>query len=717
MAFQQKTRPRLTDALTRINDANDLPTLPNAPYEIVVSKDVTLVDTITVNRPMTIRGVADSVSIFGSDSIASGIVLSPSASGSTIKDLTFANFAGVALTLDNVTDTIVENISFINGGTGILAKGILTNTVARGNVFENLGKGLELDHTSAFTFGGNTIGEPNEIKTSTFGVYGNGELENTKLVNTVFSGNNQNRDLSAARLYSITNNPPTATIEALGSVVISIGESGHVLANGQTVTYSGSPIKSNQFNSWVLKAGERVNDTNQLLWQNSTTGTYFLWSLDESWAYQSGAYVAPNDSSLISQFIPDTDLDLNNIENDGSTALRKDSSGALFAGSNPLFHDGTQITETQFSGFTPVGVEDFGSNGGKQILWRADNGGYLAWSMTTSWFFKSQEWIANDPMSISNTLTEFGIFTDILDPNGSTLLHRNAAGEIFAGTERILYQGNAISVDQFAGFTPVATEDFGTNGGKQVLFEHDNGNFYAWNMSDSWQHTSGYWIFETGGEQASQALIDFGVFAQSLETSGSTRLHRDNNGGLFAGFRPIHYSGSQITENQFAGFTAVGVEDFGSGNGGKQILFEYTDGRYFVWSATESWEYSSGAWLNSANQGSTLASFGILPPLTAIESNGSTTLNRDTSGLIYAENTGITYGGSQITISQFAGFTAVAAEDFGSNNGGKKLVFAHTSGNYFVWSLDASWRFSSGNWVFANDMAGITQLFTDFDLL
>ena len=245
------------------------------------------------------------------------------ASGTTISNLEFANFAGVALTLDNVTDTLVENNTFINGGTGILAKGILTNTVARGNVFENLGKGVDLDHTSAFTFGGNTIGEPNEIKTSTFGIYGNGELENTKLINTVFSGNNQDLDLAGARLYSITNNTPTATIESLGSVVISIGENGHILANGQTVTYSGSPIKTDQFNSWVLKAGERVNDTNQLLWQNSTTGTYFLWSLDESWAYQYGAYVAPNDSSLISQFIPDTDLDLNNIENDGSTALQR----------------------------------------------------------------------------------------------------------------------------------------------------------------------------------------------------------------------------------------------------------------------------------------------------------------------------------------------------------------------------------------------------------
>ena len=48
-----KNSTSLEDAFARLNDPDDLPALPNAPYEIVVSKDITLGDTITLNRPIT----------------------------------------------------------------------------------------------------------------------------------------------------------------------------------------------------------------------------------------------------------------------------------------------------------------------------------------------------------------------------------------------------------------------------------------------------------------------------------------------------------------------------------------------------------------------------------------------------------------------------------------------------------------------------------------
>ena len=62
--------------------------------------------------------------------------------------------------------------------------------------------------------------------------------------------------------------------------------------------------------------------------------------------------------------------------------------------------------------------------------------------------------------------------------------------------------------------------------------------------------------------------------------------------------------------------------------------------------------------------------------LTAIESAGSTIFNRDASGNLFAGDQPILYAGSQLTITQFNGFTPVAVEDFGSS---KQIAFAVTT--------------------------------------
>ena len=84
-----------------------------------------------------------------------------------------------------------------------------------------------------------------------------------------------------------------------------------------------------------------------------------------------------------------------------------------------------------------------------------------------------------------------------------------------------------------------------------------------------------------------------------------------------------------------------------------------------------------------------LTSFGLAAPapvLTVIESAGSTTLNRDDSGNLFAGDQPILFNGTQITVSQFPGYTPAAVEDFGSAAGGKQLVFETSAGDYFAWS-------------------------------
>ena len=80
------------------------------------------------------------------------------------------------------------------------------------------------------------------------------------------------------------------------------------------------------------------------------------------------------------------------------------------------------------------------------------------------------------------------------------------------------------------------------------------------------------------------------------------------------------------------------------------------------------------------------------PVLSNLESAGSTVLQKDTDGKLYADGAPIynTYNGeSQLTVNPFNGHTVVAVEDLGAD--GKKLVM-QTSTQIVVWALDADWK-------------------------
>jgi hypothetical protein len=82
---------------------------------------------------------------------------------------------------------------------------------------------------------------------------------------------------------------------------------------------------------------------------------------------------------------------------------------------------------------------------------------------------------------------------------------------------------------------------------------------------------------------------------------------------------------------------------------------------------------------------------GIVGAVTPIESVGTTVLNRDTSGRVYAGTAPIFVStGNHLTLTSLNGYTPVAVEDFGVN-GGKRLVLKHSGGSLLVWGLTAGW--------------------------
>jgi len=78
------------------------------------------------------------------------------------------------------------------------------------------------------------------------------------------------------------------------------------------------------------------------------------------------------------------------------------------------------------------------------------------------------------------------------------------------------------------------------------------------------------------------------------------------------------------------------------------------------------------------------------PTLTAVESAGSVTLNRDGTGKLYAGTVPILAGSSHITASTFSGFTVRAAEVVSGTN---QVLLERDNGSLLVWTLNSDWHY------------------------
>ena len=414
------------------------------------------------------------------------------------------------------------------------------------------------------------------------------------------------------------------------------------------------------------------------------------------------------------------------IESLGSTVLGKDATGKLYADVQAISYGGQHLTETQFATFTPRAVEDFGSNGGKQMLFEKIDGSYSLWSMTSSWAYQSNIIVgAGDTSAINAALVKFGladpaITLTAIEAVGNTVLNQDQDGKLYAGNSPIYntYNGESqLTVNPFNGHTVVAVEDLGADGKKLVM--QTSTQIIVWALDADWKrdlNVAAQRISLTDTATVEENEFWFGTDfngggAQQflgLESAGSTVLQKDADGKLYADGAPIYntYNGeSQLTVNPFNGHTVVAVEDLGAD--GKKLVMQ-TSTQIIVWALDADWKRD----LNVAAQRIYLTStsiveaeetsFGIdfngggigsqAPVLSNLESAGSTVLQKDAGGKLYADGAPIynTYNGeSQLTVNPFNGHTVVAIEDLGAD--GKKLVM-QTSTQIIVWALDADWK-------------------------
>ena len=78
------------------------------------------------------------------------------------------------------------------------------------------------------------------------------------------------------------------------------------------------------------------------------------------------------------------------------------------------------------------------------------------------------------------------------------------------------------------------------------------------------------------------------------------------------------------------------------------------------------------------------------PVLTAIESEGGVTLNKDETGKLYAGSTPILAGSSHITATTFSQFTVRAVDVVSSIN---QVLLENDNGNLLVWTVNSDWQY------------------------
>jgi hypothetical protein len=286
------------------------------------------------------------------------------------------------------------------------------------------------------------------------------------------------------------------------------------------------------------------------------------------------------------------------IESLGSTVLGTDATGKLYAGVQAIFYDGQHLTETRFPAFTPLAVEDFGSNGGKEMLFEGSDGRYSLWSMTSSWAYQSNIIIgAGDTSAINTALVKFGLADPAptltaIEEAGNTVLNQDQDGNFYANNSAITFLSNSETVQLNAAiYNPlevIAVDDFGVDGGKQLVFKAGTTAIYVWALDSNWQRdTSSTQIIRFGDASGIEAQeVRFGIDINGggigsqlspVESQGSVILQQSGSGALFAGTDAITYLRNgvvaQLTTSSFGSLQVLAVDDFG-GDGGKQLVFK-----------------------------------------------------------------------------------------------------------------------------------------------
>ena len=170
---------------------NTLPVISGSTYEILVGANLTLDQTLTIDRPVSLRGNGGMFMLTAGNGVTNGLVLNPTASGSRISSLAFSGFGGTAIQLNAAQNVAISGITVIGNwtgvGTGLGITGRSTGTTVRGSTFTNNPFAIKLTSATGAIIGGTAAGQRNTISGSTrAGVFATGFCTGSSVIRTVF---------------------------------------------------------------------------------------------------------------------------------------------------------------------------------------------------------------------------------------------------------------------------------------------------------------------------------------------------------------------------------------------------------------------------------------------------------------------------------------------------------------------------------------------------
>ena len=430
------------------------------------------------------------------------------------------------------------------------------------------------------------------------------------------------------------------------------------------------------------------------------------------------------------------------VEEAGDTTLNRDQDGNFYAGTSAITHlsngQTKQLNAATYDPLEIIAVDDFGDDGGKQLVFKAGTAAIYVWALDSNWqrdTSSTQIIRFSDSSGIETQEVRFGVDINgggigsqytVVESQGAVALQRNDAGALFAGTQPITHLKNGVvtqlTTSSFSGLQIIAVDDLGESGGKQLVFKAPN-EVYTWTLDANWQRDTGVspevlrlddlssidtkettFGIDINGAGVGEHFVD-------VEIEGSTRLRKSSlTGKIYADDQPITrmHNGApvQIKTSDYSNLDIVAVEDLGAN--GKQLVFK-ASAEIYIWTLDATWQrdtqispeiirFNDSAAIDEKELafGTDFNGGGVGSVLSDIETAGSTLLQQNLAGALFASGSPIMHlrGGvlTQLTTSTYGeSIQVVAVEDLGVGNGGKQLVFNAGSKLYF-WTMDDGWQ-------------------------
>nr|WP_246728920.1 S8 family serine peptidase [Methylosinus sp. RM1] len=665
------------------------------------------------------------------------------------------------------------------GGQDVIVNGVATNAGPSGELA--MGGGVSLFDLRFMRSGNDlvitVIGAESRVAVRDWfaGAY-------AQLTKLTFSDGSQIGASAIAALATLAD-APSGVIENAGNIALVAAGNNYGLygkdgsgnpTTGPLLRYQGGAVTAGQFSGWSPVAAAQTASGYMVALQSADTASYSIWSVDAGGNCVTSVGIEKNDPRLWS-YETQFNFDLGGdgkigaplspsgvIENAGNIALvalggyyglyGMDSAGNPTTG--PLLrYQGADVTEGQFSGWSPAAAEKTASgyvaafrsaDSTSFSIWNVDaDGNHLShvgvdesdpglWSYETQFDFDLDgDGKVGAPVSPSGVIENTGNVALVTVSGYYWLYGRDGAGNPTTGPV-LRYQGPGVTPGQFPGWSLVAAEQ--TASGYVTAFRSaDLTSFSIWSVAADGNYVSnvgvaendpGLWSYETqlsfdldGDGKIGAPISPSGV----IENTGNVALvtvsgyywfyGRDGAGNPTTG-PVLRYQGAGVTPGQFSGWSLAAAEQTASGY---VAAFRNADLTSFsIWSVDAGGNYVSnvgveandpGLWSYETQLGFDLDGDGKIgapvSPSGVVENTGNVALvtvggyywlyGRDGAG---TPTTGpvLRYQGAGVTPGQFPGWSLVGAE---ATANGYEVALQSTEKQFLIWNVDKSGNYRS----------------------